>query len=214
MKQALTKVFQYYGPILDIIAKSSLKRKGQAFIVFDSEKAALEAIEEMSGFELYGKPIKVHRSKTHSDETVKRKAADMFDEHKRKRLMLKGTCLPCRMSLGAWSNHLQTSSEQKKTRRRKPTQPSPLRSLALPKPELLLSPTNTCGRTRHCSFRTSPATSTKTTSRPYSSASKASRRSAWFRSGLWPLPNLRTSSSRSQQKRRRRTHLLVRRASQ
>ena len=96
MKQALTRVFQYYGPILDVIAKSSLKRKGQAFIVFDSEKSALEAVEEMNGFELYGKVMKVARAKTHSDETVKRKAADLFDEHKRKRLMLKGTLLtPC-----------------------------------------------------------------------------------------------------------------------
>ncbi|KAH7395101.1 U2 small nuclear ribonucleoprotein B [Phaeosphaeria sp. MPI-PUGE-AT-0046c] len=89
MKQALTKVFQYYGPILDIIAKSSLKRKGQAFIVFDSEKSALEAVEDMNGFDLYGKALKVSRAKTHSDETVKRKAADMFEEHKRKRLTLK-----------------------------------------------------------------------------------------------------------------------------
>ena len=90
MKQALTRVFQYYGPILDVIAKSSLKRKGQAFIVFDSEKSALEAVEEMNGFEMYGKVLKVSKAKTHSDETVKRKAADMFDEHKRKRLMQKG----------------------------------------------------------------------------------------------------------------------------
>lgn len=90
MKQALTRVFQYYGPILDVIAKSSLKRKGQAFIVFDSEKAALEAVEEMNGFEMYGKVMRVHRAKTHSDETVKRKAPDMFEDHKRKRLTLKG----------------------------------------------------------------------------------------------------------------------------
>lgn len=95
MKQALTKVFQYYGPILDIIAKSSLKRKGQAFVVFDSENSALEAVEEMNGFELYGKALKVSRAKTHSDETVKRKAADMFEEHKRKRLTLKGMFLLC-----------------------------------------------------------------------------------------------------------------------
>ena len=93
MKQALTRVFQYYGPILDVIAKSSLKRKGQAFIVFDSEKAALEAVEEMNGFEMYGKVMKVHRAKTHSDETVKRKAPELFDDHKRKRLTLKGTRL-------------------------------------------------------------------------------------------------------------------------
>jgi RNA recognition motif-containing protein len=89
MKEALTRVFSYYGPILDVIAKSSLKRKGQAFVVFDSDKSALEAVEEMNAFELYGKPIRVARAKTHSDETVKRKAGDMFEEHKRKRLMLK-----------------------------------------------------------------------------------------------------------------------------
>lgn len=89
LKQALTRVFQYYGPILDVIAKSSLKRKGQAFIVFDSDKAALEAVEEMNGFEMYGKAMRVRRALTHSDETVKRKAGDLFEEHKRKRLMLK-----------------------------------------------------------------------------------------------------------------------------
>lgn len=83
-------MFQYYGPILDIIAKSSLKRKGQAFIVFDSDKATLEAVEEMNGFEMYGRAMRVRRATTHSDETVKRKAAEMFEEHKRKRLMLKG----------------------------------------------------------------------------------------------------------------------------
>jgi U2 small nuclear ribonucleoprotein B'' len=91
MKEALKRVFNHYGPILDIIAKSSLKRKGQAFVVFDSEKSTLEAVEEMSGFEMYGKVMKVSRAKSHSDETVKLKAAEMFEEHKRKRLMLKGT---------------------------------------------------------------------------------------------------------------------------
>ncbi|USP76001.1 hypothetical protein yc1106_03275 [Curvularia clavata] len=89
LREALTRVFKHYGPILDIIAKSSLKRKGQAFVVFDSEKASLEAVEEMDGFEMYGKAMKVRRAKTHSDETVKRKAPDMFEDHKRKRLMLK-----------------------------------------------------------------------------------------------------------------------------
>ncbi|KAF2682130.1 hypothetical protein K458DRAFT_444259 [Lentithecium fluviatile CBS 122367] len=89
LKEALTVVFRHYGPILDVIAKSSLKRKGQAFIVFDSQKSCLDAIEEMDGFEMYGKAMRVSKSKTHSDETVKLKAPEMFDEHKRKRLMLK-----------------------------------------------------------------------------------------------------------------------------
>lgn len=58
--------------------------------MFDSEKAALEAVEEMNGFEMYGKAMRVRRAMMHSDETVKRKAGDLFEEHKRKRLMLKG----------------------------------------------------------------------------------------------------------------------------
>lgn len=90
MKEALTVVFKHYGTIMDIIAKSSLKRKGQAFIVFDSEKSCLDAVEEMNGFEMYGKIMKVAKAKTHSDATVQNKATEMFDEHKRKRLMLKG----------------------------------------------------------------------------------------------------------------------------
>lgn len=120
MKQALTKVFQYYGPILDIIAKSSLKRKGQAFIVYDSEKSALEAVDEMSGFELYGKALKVSKAKTHSDETVKRKATDMFDEHKRKRLMQKGTICHC-----GYAKHMLTMCRLQARRRRRQSASQP-----------------------------------------------------------------------------------------
>jgi U2 small nuclear ribonucleoprotein B'' len=87
-------VFKSFGPIVDIIAKNSLKRKGQAFVVFESEKAAVEAAEIINGFTLFGKEMRVSMAKTHSDETVKRKAADMFDEHKRKRLMQKGKLFP------------------------------------------------------------------------------------------------------------------------
>ncbi|OAL54378.1 hypothetical protein IQ07DRAFT_266827 [Pyrenochaeta sp. DS3sAY3a] len=89
LKDCLTIVFRRFGTIIDIIAKTSLKRKGQAFIVFDSEKSSLESIELMNGFTMFDKPIKVRRAKTHSDETVKRKAPELFEEHKRKRLMAK-----------------------------------------------------------------------------------------------------------------------------
>jgi RNA recognition motif-containing protein len=212
MKQALTKVFQYYGPILDIIAKSSLKRKGQAFIVFDSEKSALEAVEEMNGFELYGKVLKVNRAKTHSDETVKRKAADMFDEHKRKRLMQKGMLL-LPPPLGESADTLQTLSAQKRTPRRKPILPSLLRSLAPRRREPLLCPMNMCDRTRPSSCRTYPAMSTRTISQRYSSDSRVSRKSVWFRSGLWPLPSSRTNSLPLRPRRRQRIHRSVQKAS-
>ncbi|PVH96026.1 hypothetical protein DM02DRAFT_632333 [Periconia macrospinosa] len=88
-KKLLARIFKVYGPILDIIMKSSLKRKGQAFIVFTSEEYARQAVEEMDEFPLHGKPMKVRLAKSHSDKTVQTKAADMFEEHKRKRLMIK-----------------------------------------------------------------------------------------------------------------------------
>lgn len=219
VKEALTRVFKHYGPILDVIAKSSLKRKGQAFIVFDSEQSALEAVEEMNGFEMYGKVMQVRRARTHSDETVKRKAPDMFDEHKRKRLMLKGTDALLNMLLPRFPRPMltilfaQTASAPKKTQKRRPT-PSQPRSLGHQNRAQPWSPTNTCDPTRRSFCKTFPATSTRTISRRYSSASKASRKCAWFRSGPWPLPSLRMSSLPLQRRRRRQTRQLVPKASQ
>jgi hypothetical protein len=68
----------------------------------------------MTGFELYGKALKVSKAKTHSDETVKRKAADMFDEHKRKRLMQKGALDQCN-----YANHRLIISRLQARRRRR-----------------------------------------------------------------------------------------------
>ncbi|KAF2121491.1 U2 small nuclear ribonucleoprotein B [Lophiotrema nucula] len=89
LKAALHAVFDHYGTILDIIAKISLKRKGQAFIVFDQQRSVLDAVEQMDGFEMYGKAMRVLIAKTPSDETVKRKAPGEFDEHKKRRTISK-----------------------------------------------------------------------------------------------------------------------------
>ncbi|KAF2873402.1 U2 small nuclear ribonucleoprotein B [Massariosphaeria phaeospora] len=89
IKLVMRRIFEYYGEVLDVIAKGSLRRKGQAFIVFNSEKSVLDSVEIMHGFPLYGRPMGVRRAKTHSDATVMQKAPAIFDEHKRKRLMLK-----------------------------------------------------------------------------------------------------------------------------
>ncbi|KAF1966021.1 U2 small nuclear ribonucleo protein B [Bimuria novae-zelandiae CBS 107.79] len=93
LKTAVRRIFQHYGEVIDVIAKSSLRRKGQAFVVFDSEKSGLgavdKAIDQMNGFEVFGKPMRVERARTPSDATVKRLAPEKFEEHKRKRLMLK-----------------------------------------------------------------------------------------------------------------------------
>jgi len=82
----LREIFSEYGNILDIVAKRSLRRRGQAFIVFDSVESAENAIDEVNGFELFGKQMSLDFAKTRSDATVKREGnEEEFELHKRHR---------------------------------------------------------------------------------------------------------------------------------
>lgn len=91
MKEALRELFEEYGEIIDIVAKTNLKAKGQAFIVFDSVESAQKAIEEVQGFELFEKPMQLAFAKTRSDATVKREGTEEeFEAHRRRRLAEKG----------------------------------------------------------------------------------------------------------------------------
>lgn len=91
MKEALSELFSEYGEIIDIVAKTNLKAKGQAFIVFDSPESAQRAIDEVQGFELFEKPMQLAFAKTRSDATVKRTGdEEEFELHKRRRLAEKG----------------------------------------------------------------------------------------------------------------------------
>ncbi|TAQ85448.1 hypothetical protein B7494_g6233 [Chlorociboria aeruginascens] len=87
LKEALTELFAEYGEIIDIVAKTNLKAKGQAFIVFDSVESAQKAIDEVQGFDLFDKPMQLAFARTRSDATVKRTGDDdEFESHKRRRL--------------------------------------------------------------------------------------------------------------------------------
>ena len=91
LKEALNELFGEYGEIVDIVAKTNLKAKGQAFIVFDSVESAQKAIDEVQGFELFEKPMQLAFAKTRSDASVKRSGdEDEFESHKRRRLAEKG----------------------------------------------------------------------------------------------------------------------------
>ena len=92
MKEALTEIFSEYGTVIDLIAKTNLKAKGQAFVVFDDPRAAERAIKEVQGFELFEKAMVLDYAKTKSDATVQREGnSDEFEIHKRRRLAEKGT---------------------------------------------------------------------------------------------------------------------------
>ena len=89
--EALREIFEEYGTIVDIVAKSSLKRKGQAFIVFDSVQSAENAIDEVNGFELFGQSMSLDFARTRSDATVQREGtSEEFEQHKRHRKAEKG----------------------------------------------------------------------------------------------------------------------------
>ena len=76
------------------MAKTNLKAKGQAFIVFDGIEAAERAIKEVQGFELFDKPMVLDFAKTRSDATVRKEGTEAdFEVHKRRRLAEKGTLL-------------------------------------------------------------------------------------------------------------------------
>ncbi|KAI1917777.1 hypothetical protein LOZ61_000397 [Ophidiomyces ophidiicola] len=87
LKEALSEIFSEYGSILEIVAKTNLRAKGQAFIVFDSVDSATRAIDEVNGFELFEKPMVLDYAKTKSDATVLKEAGDQeLEAHKRRRL--------------------------------------------------------------------------------------------------------------------------------
>ncbi|RDL30344.1 RNA-binding, RBD [Venustampulla echinocandica] len=87
LKESLQELFSEYGEIIDIVAKTNLKAKGQAFIVFGDVESAQKAIEEVQGFELFGKEMQLAFAKTRSDATVKRTGNEEdFESHKRRRL--------------------------------------------------------------------------------------------------------------------------------
>jgi RNA recognition motif-containing protein len=97
LKQSLLAIFSQYGSIVDIVAKRSLKAKGQAFVVFESVEAAENAIREVQAFPLFNKPMVLAFARTRSDATVKREAGEEsreFEAHKRRRLAEKGLLFP------------------------------------------------------------------------------------------------------------------------
>ncbi len=86
LKEALHYLFSEFGNIIDIVAKTNLKAKGQAFVVFDTPEAAHAAIEEIQGFELLDKPMHLALARSRSDVTVRQTGnEEEFSAHKRRR---------------------------------------------------------------------------------------------------------------------------------
>lgn len=57
MKSTLRALFKGYGKILDVVAHSNLRMRGQAFVSFESKEVAAKALKEVKNFPLYAKPM-------------------------------------------------------------------------------------------------------------------------------------------------------------
>ena len=89
--EALHGLFDEFGTIVDIVAKKSLRRKGQAFVIYDNVDSAQNAIDDLQGFDLLGKQMSLDFAKARSDATVKREEGDAgLEAHKKHRLAEKG----------------------------------------------------------------------------------------------------------------------------
>jgi U1 small nuclear ribonucleoprotein A len=71
MKKSLREVFAAFGGIIDIIAMKSLKRRGQAWIIFKEMSSATNALKSLQGFPFYNKPMRIAYAKTKSDVVAK-----------------------------------------------------------------------------------------------------------------------------------------------
>lgn len=72
LKKALFHVFSQFGNIIEICAHKDLKRRGQAWIIFENVESASKALGEMANFSFYGKPMQVSFSKIKSDVVAKK----------------------------------------------------------------------------------------------------------------------------------------------
>jgi RNA recognition motif-containing protein len=93
LTSTLRTLFKPFGNILDIVAKRSIGRRGQAFVVFDNVESATRALEEIQGFPLWDKPIVLEYARSKSDALVVATDESKLEQHKRARLAEKGKAL-------------------------------------------------------------------------------------------------------------------------
>ncbi|KAJ7040254.1 hypothetical protein C8F04DRAFT_1254017 [Mycena alexandri] len=85
LKASLRGLFKSYGEVLDVVAHSNLRMRGQAFVSFESAETAKKAMKEVRGFPLYSKPMQISFARTRSDAVVKKIDGENFDAHKARR---------------------------------------------------------------------------------------------------------------------------------
>lgn len=61
------ELFSKFGKILEIYVGKKYALKGQAWIIFESEQSAVKALQGLSGYILYGRPLIIQYAKEKSE---------------------------------------------------------------------------------------------------------------------------------------------------
>ena len=87
LKEELTQLCAAFGSVLAVVARDTLRTRGQAFVVFADESAAAAARTALSGKDFHGKPLRVAFARTKSDAIAQRDGT--LDERRARRALLK-----------------------------------------------------------------------------------------------------------------------------
>ncbi|KAF8628537.1 hypothetical protein AX15_003831 [Amanita polypyramis BW_CC] len=82
LKATLRGLFKSYGDVVDVIAHSNLRMRGQAFVSFTSKESATKALKDVQRFPLYSKPMQISFARSRSDAVVKKLDPEVFESHK------------------------------------------------------------------------------------------------------------------------------------
>ncbi|KAJ3276203.1 hypothetical protein HDV01_005651 [Terramyces sp. JEL0728] len=84
LKKQLYFLFSQFGKVQGIVAKKTIKERGQAFICFDDLQGAAAAMRTLQGFAIFNKPMTIQYSKTKSN-VIKIRDGTLFMRGKRSR---------------------------------------------------------------------------------------------------------------------------------
>jgi len=82
LKATLRGLFKSYGEVVDVVAHSNLRMRGQAFVSFSSKESAQKALKDVQRFPLYSKPMQISFARARSDAVIKKLDPEQFDKHK------------------------------------------------------------------------------------------------------------------------------------
>ena len=71
LKNALYQLFSNYGEVVEVHAKTNIRMRGQAFVIYQDEESAEAALQALRGYVFFGKPMRVNFSKKESDVIAK-----------------------------------------------------------------------------------------------------------------------------------------------